>query len=201
MARSGFKLRSGNRMAGSSFKMMGASPAKSMDVFETTFDVDGNEVVERVGTGDKAVKAGIATEKANQRKRIANEKLKSDKLSEIQSKMVDMENANPDSMDFVNSAEYKALEQQRDDIKQGNFEGGLKQSKVTYTGDDAATRKGIGKGEKTTRSGTYPTKKEEILSSAEFGDKEKEDELIQQIKTAKEGTGSESNLNKLNKPG
>ena len=70
----GFKLKSGNNLGAkgrkpSNFKMMGASPAKALDVFKT-FDVDGVETTERIGTGADARKEAIATEKANKRRKL-----------------------------------------------------------------------------------------------------------------------------------
>ena len=187
----GFTLKSGNNIVAkgrkpSNFKMMGASPAKRTDVFTTRFDPDtGEETVERIGTGDKAIEAGIRAEKANERKRIANEKLKSAELSDIRKKLAAIEEANPDNMDYVNSAEYKALEKQQEDIEQGRFEGGLRQGKVTYTGDtvtgDATKRKGIARGEKILPTGVYPTEKEITRGTTEFGGQELEDKMIDRI--------------------
>jgi len=64
MKRSGFKLKSGNSMKGSSFKMMGSSsPAKLTDV-ETTDPVTGE--ITNLGKGSGSVKKGILIEKKNQ---------------------------------------------------------------------------------------------------------------------------------------
>lgn len=187
----GFTLKSGNNLGAkgrnpSNFKMMGASPAKRTDVFKTTFDPDtGEETVERIGTGDEAIKKGIASEKANQRKQLANEKLKSAELSDIRKKLVAIEEANPDSMDFINSPEYKALEKQQEDIEQGRFEGGLRQGKVSYTLDEAKKRRGIERGKQILPTGEYPTKQEITRGTTEFGDQELQDEMIQKIKSQK----------------
>ena len=71
MARTPFKLKSGNNIKGSAFKAMGSSPAKRADVF-----ID----EENIGTGD------VTKEKVAEQKAINEALIKADKTSDVSPK-------------------------------------------------------------------------------------------------------------------
>tara|TARA_R110002012_G_scaffold271919_1_gene457251 strand:+ start:595 stop:1236 length:642 start_codon:yes stop_codon:yes gene_type:complete len=191
----GFTLKSGNNIGAkgrkpSNFKMMGASPAKALDVFKTTFDADGNETVERVGTGRGAIEAGVATEKANERKREYNSKLMEsqiDKLTDAQDALFSGEQG---VVGTENQAKYDELGAQIEKLTSGDFEGGKRTTKVDYTGPDARDRELLKIGKMKTRTGTYPAPQGKFrgtIDASEYTDpvesKAKEDELISKIKS------------------
>ena len=131
--RSGFKLKSGNNMKGSSFKMMGSSPAKRAEVY-----ADGELVTEGHGKGKKAVEAGIKLENINDKKRNFN--IKSNQ--EAYNKAIKEE-------DFAT----------QNAIEEGNIEGGKKTTTVTYTGEESKERSLAARGMTSGGTGNVVTKR------------------------------------------
>ena len=192
----GFTLKSGNNIVAkgrkpSNFKMMGASPAKSMDVFKTTFDADGNETVTRVPlTGDKAIASGLATEKANERKREFNSKLMESEID----KLTAAQNALFSDSGIVNTpenqAKYDELQAQIEKLESGDFKGGKRTTKVDYTDKEGKARELLKIGKVQTMSGQFPAKQGIVrgtMDASAYTDpvesKAKEDELISKIKS------------------
>ena len=119
--RSGFKLKSGNKMTGSSFKMMGSSsPAKRAEVY-----ADGVLVEAGGGTGTEAVEHGIKLENINTKKRAYNIRNNQEVYDKAQ------ENEDWDTMK---------------NIEEGNYEGGKKTKTITYTDKEAEERELASKG-------------------------------------------------------
>ena len=160
----GFKLKSGNNIVAkgrkpSNFKMMGASPAKALDVFKT-FDVDGVETTERIGTGADARKEAIATEKANKRRRDFNRQQQQKRLDEI----YDLRQKMYDGPEGQFNMEYKdafdKLSAEEAAIERGEFEGGKPLTELTYTGKDARERQLAERGRRTTSQGEFDIRDE-----------------------------------------
>ena len=188
----GFTLKSGNNIVAkgrepSSFKMMGASPAKRTDVFTTRFDPDtGEETVERIGTGTRAQEEGLAIEKANERRRLYN--TESSKMADRYDELGRKQDKLAGSKDPKERAQFDAISAEMDAIRRGEFEGGRRTTNVTYTNKDAEARDLLAQGYKKTRMGTFPVEKQGIYpvetgGGVTLGGKEEEARLIQQIKS------------------
>jgi len=146
MARSGFKLRSGNSTSGSSFKMMGSSPVKKPGGYIT------NAEGERENLQGDVIKEGLRIEKTNQNKKNFNIKTNQKEYDQIHSNMIDAVNSGDDDA-------RDALHAQLQDIEKGKFKGGKKLINITYTntGSDHATqRKNLARGTKVTSQGKFP---------------------------------------------
>jgi len=126
------------------------------------------EIQELMGSEDQITKQARDIIKGNKRKEgfnIATGEVDGMDFDAIRSSMESLENAQD-----TDNPKYKELESKYSKLVKGDFEGGKKTTDVTLTddfrGDHATIFEGLTKGEKTTRSGTFPVPEEEKVPSA-----------------------------------
>ena len=180
MARTPFKLKSGNNIK-SAFKMMGSSsPAKLREVYVDDVLVEG----ENYGKGEGAVEKGIDVEKANTRKRNYNRAQKQDEYYSLYDQQEELAKQGVKTPE--QKAAFDALSEQMSNIEKGNFEGGRKTQTVTYTDEEKRLRDLKAQGLKTgTVEGAFPSEEGKIRLGEDVKTFDTDEEYKQWLRTQK----------------